>query len=291
MLERSFVQLPGIGETRERRLWERGILHWDALESSIGEVFRDPAKAEAALEELDRSRLALARQDLYYFYRKLPRDQLWRLIPGNIDHVAYLDIESTGLGFPPASESTTITFYHRGQILQEHQREKKALLIRKVLSECKILCTFFGEAFDVPFLRAELGIPFEVAHVDLCFWLKRLGHKGGLKLIQKRFPAEIPSRLSLDLDGYDAVRLWRLHLRGVEGALETLLTYNAEDTVVLEPLLAIAYNLEASRRPELELPQVSVSPMARVATGVSLEVYRALRGDAEKARSEDAYGC
>jgi uncharacterized protein len=194
--------------------------------------------------------------------------------------IAYLDIETTGTGHPPLCESTTITFYFKGQVLQEHDHAKKKALIKKVLDECSMVCTFFGEAFDVPFLEKEYGILFKKPHVDLCFWLKRLGYKGGLKKVQKLFK-EIPERLSLDIDGFDAVRLWKLHKRGVDGALETLLTYNAEDTVVLEPLLVIAYNLEVEKNAQsapTRLEKLPMRSLPELTTKVHRKVYDYLRG-------------
>jgi uncharacterized protein len=276
VLERSFVHLPGVGDAKEKQLWERGVLGWQELEASGARHFTAARWLKVAAE-LQRSRAAHGARDPFYFYQTLPRDHLWRLVPDYWRDIAYLDIETTGMGRPPDAHSTTITFWFRGQLLQEHETAAKARLIRHVLGQAKVLCTFFGEAFDVPFLRAEFGIPFSIAHLDLCFWLKKLGFRGGLKRIQKQFP-QIPARLSMDIDGFDAVRLWRMHRQGKPGALETLLTYNAEDTVVLEPLLVLAYNLEVAKRPELGLAPLPLPAMPELPTRVYPEIYAALRG-------------
>ena len=106
--------------------------------------------------------------------------------------------------------------------------------------------------------------------------LRRLGYSGGLKKVQKRF-ADIPLRDSMDIDGYDAVRLWRMHRKGVQSALETLLTYNAEDTVVLEPLLIHALNQEIVKNPAFGLSPIPSRSYVRPATRIFPEVYRALR--------------
>jgi uncharacterized protein YprB with RNaseH-like and TPR domain len=143
-----------------------------------------------------------------------------------------------------------------------------------------MIVTFFGAAFDVPFLTAEFGVPFDKPHLDLCFWLRRLGCKGGLKRIQKQFPS-IPLRTSMDIDGYDAVRLWRLHTKGVPGALETLLAYNAEDTVVLEPLLVEAWRLELARHPDFGLEPLPSRDWPEIPTRVWPEVYGLLRGTSQ----------
>lgn len=295
MLQNSFVHLAGVGPVREKKLWAKGIRHWADLRQHLQEHLEQPApapdrkkrsplpavlldQASEHLDRLHRAEQAYRDKDLAYFYRFMPRDQLWRMVPEFFDDIAYLDIETTGSGLPPLSYSTTICFYFRGQVYQEHEPAKKQALIRRIYSECKILVTFFGEVFDVPFLTAEYGIPLEKAHLDLCFWLKRNGFKGGLKKIQKLF-SDIPSRNSMDLDGFDAVRLWRLHQKGVPGALETLMTYNAEDTVVLEPLLLKAYELETRKYPEFALPRLAERAWPKLGTQVSPEVYQLLRSE------------
>ncbi|MGZ3686922.1 MAG: ribonuclease H-like domain-containing protein [Bdellovibrionota bacterium] len=275
MLRHSFVHIPGIGLAREKRLWESGIVNWEKLAADLPLHFKGK-KALAVRRHLDTATEAYVARDLGFFHRSLPERELWRLIPECLDSVAYLDIETTGLGFPPSSHSTTVTFVFQGKVYQEYEHEKKRALIAWIYNEASILCTFFGKAFDVPFLEHEFGIAFGKPHVDLCYWLRRLGYKGGLKRVQKLFP-DIPERQSLDIDGFDAVRLWQMHRRGVEGALETLLTYNAEDTVVLEPLLVKAYNLEIARLPELPLVPLEERPLLELSTRSHSSVYARLR--------------
>lgn len=259
----------------ERRLWDRGIHSWDHLRENMSAVFRHRRSDEIA-RWLDDSERAWESRDLHFFYRNLPRPELWRLVPGFFEEIAFLDIETNGLALPPSSQSTTITIYFRGVVYQAHEHAEKAILVREVLDSASIVCTFFGEVFDLPFLRKEFGLELAKAHLDLCFWLKRLGYQGGLKKVEKQFD-DIPRRQSLDIDGFDAVRLWWMHCRGVKGALETLLAYNAEDTVVLEPLLIKAFNFEVENRPHLGLTKLEMRPMPRLPTEVSPAIYQKLR--------------
>jgi uncharacterized protein YprB with RNaseH-like and TPR domain len=275
MLRQTFVHLPGVGAATERKLWESGIRDWNELRREAGAVFA-PQRVDEALRLLDLSEEAHEKRNPHFFYKRLPREQLWRVVPEFIENAAYLDIETTGLGHPPKAHSTTISFVFRGEVLQAWEPVAKRMLIEHVLEESSILVSFFGEVFDVPFLQAEFGIAFEKAHLDLCFWLKRHGIGGGLKKVQKNFP-EIPDRNSLDINGYDAVKLWRLHERGIEGALETLLTYNAEDTIVLEPLLVRAFNLEAAKQPELGATPLAPRPLAPIRTRLLPDIYEMLR--------------
>jgi uncharacterized protein YprB with RNaseH-like and TPR domain len=59
---------------------------------------------------------------------------------------------------------------------------------------------------------------------------RKLDLSGGLKEIERDLGLD---RDRPDLSGRDAVRLWRDHERGRDGALDTLIEYNREDTVNL----------------------------------------------------------
>ena len=276
MLNRTFVHLPGIGPVKEGRLWRDGIHDWASLAVSAERIFRGDRLREIR-ETLDRSHAALDARDWHFFYRRLPRPELWRLVPACFGNIAYLDIETTGQFAPPRCHSTTIAVSFRGTLYQEHDDARKRELLEWICREASALGTFFGEVFDIPFLRSEYGLPFEIAHIDMCFWLKRLGYRGGLKKVEKCFP-EIPPRQSEDVDGFDAVRLWRWHEQGVPGALETLLTYNAEDTIVLERLLVLAWNLEVRRRKDWGLAELVAPRPPEIPTGVDAAVYARLTG-------------
>ena len=106
------------------------------------------------------------------------------------------------------------------------------------VSRFKMLVTFCGSAFDLPFIRRSFtGLHLDQLHVDLCFLLKRLGFSGGLKQIEGRLGIRRRPE-TVGLDGYDAVRLWNAHLRGSDEALDLLLAYNEEDVMNMETLLA-----------------------------------------------------
>lgn len=280
MLENSFVHLPGIGSETEERLWSEGLKTWAQLQDRVHDIFgaKRALQIQTALEE---SREAYSGGELAYFQARFKGNEMWRLLPSVLktspEKIAYLDIETTGLGFPPQMKSTTIAVYYDNQLLLEHEPMRKRALLEEVDSAAKVLVTFNGGTFDLPFLRREFGLRFAQAHVDLRFWLAKLGHRGGLKAIQKAFP-DVRQRDSMDIDGFDAVRLWNLHKKGVPNALETLLTYNAEDTLVLEPLVHAGLNLESRKRPALQLGEFEAPPAPEIPYEVCPIIYRMLRG-------------
>jgi uncharacterized protein YprB with RNaseH-like and TPR domain len=63
--------------------------------------------------------------------------------------------------------------------------------------------------------------------------------RGGLKKIEVDNGIQRPAEIA-GLNGYDAVLLWRRHLRGSHEALEKLIAYNRADVVNLERLTEIA---------------------------------------------------
>ena len=278
LLRQTFIHLKGIGPRTERRLWQAGIRDWNELAQLASRQFRGRRLMDVE-SSLELSLLAWERSDLYYFQRALPAQERWRLIPGAYDTIAYLDIEASDGGLPPLAHSTAVGFYFKGDILQEYEPEAKRRLLERILNEAQLLCTFNGGAYDIPFLAAEFKTPIRIAHLDLCPWLRSQGYKGGLKAIQKSLP-HLHQRSSLDLDGYDAVRLWRLHQDGVPGALETLLTYNAEDILILEPLLREAYQRERDKWPELTLPDLPQHTLPDLSTRVDPSIYARLKKQA-----------
>ena len=112
------------------------------------------------------------------------------------------------------------------------------------IDKYKLIVTFNGSAFDIPFLKKYFkDIALEQAHIDLRFLLKRLGFKGGLKKIEKQFGLSRDEEV-MTFTGYDAVRLWNKYKNsGDNSALDLLLKYNTEDIVNLEFLMNKSYNL------------------------------------------------
>ena len=119
----------------------------------------------------------------------------------------YLDIETTGLSL---------------------QRENLTVIGLHV--------DYGGTRFDLPFIRAKLGIDLteHCAHRDLMYdcWAQNI--YGGLKEVERKLGIE---RKTVGIDGFMAVQLWYDYERyGDEQALATLLEYNKEDVINLKTL-------------------------------------------------------
>lgn len=258
MLNETFLHLPGIGPSKERRLWRDGIRTW----GDVADGGLSPGMGSQYKEVLTRC-LAEADEGCWDTVATLlSHGEHWRaLVHCNSDGVAplrwlALDIETTGVR-PPANRTTVVgicghaTDFEPVALVADQRDWAESLADYLVASD--VLLTFNGRQFDVPFLEDDLRryhLEFPPFHVDLYFTLRRLGITGGLKKIQQQLGFCRDEDLE-DLNGYAAVLLWQAHRRGKPGALETLTRYCLEDVVVLLDLAANAYDRLAG---ELERP-------------------------------------
>ncbi len=243
MLEHTFCHIQGVGPKTEQLLWQAGIEVWDDWRQPSPVPLRStcPVEIPALLEA---SRQALA-DDPAFFANRLAAAELWRLFPHFREKTAYIDIETTGLAIE--SEITTIAVYD-GRDVQVFVNGGNLADFPDYIEQFKVLISYNGKSFDVPFLERFFQIRLRQAHIDLRYILGRLGFRGGLKGCEKQLALE---RGLLDgVDGFFAVLLWHeyTHFHD-ELALETLLAYNIADTINLERLAVEAFNRNIARLP------------------------------------------
>jgi uncharacterized protein YprB with RNaseH-like and TPR domain len=242
MIRNTFCTLDGIGEKLERRLWREGVLTWADFMRS-GEVLGFSHERKKSFDDrLDLDRIELDAGNARYFSSRIKRREHWRLFDAFKDYAVCLDIETNGYQPGSGGYVTVVGLYDgfdykcfvRGENLTAEN-------LNRELSRYKCLITFYGAAFDVPFmLRSFKGLKFDIPHFDLCFAARRLGFKGGLKKLEHEFGIERDESVR-GLDGYDAVKLWELARRGSREALGTLIKYNREDTVNLMGMASVFY--------------------------------------------------
>lgn len=237
MLEHTFSHIPGIGPKTEQRLWDAGILTWDR---ALSEPLPFSAAKTAALRQYACESMArLEQNDVRYFYERLSTGEQWRLFTAFRGSIAYLDIETTGLG-APGDHITTIALYD-GQAVHTYVHGQNLQDFCQDVERYELLVTYNGKSFDVPFIRNDLGLSMEHAHIDLRYVLASLGYKGGLKGCEKRLGIDRGNLV--EVDGYFAVLLWKDYVAtGDQRTLDTLLAYNVLDVINLETLLVIAHN-------------------------------------------------
>jgi uncharacterized protein YprB with RNaseH-like and TPR domain len=229
-IENSFIPVSGVGETTERRLWREGVTHWDDFDGAVvGET-----TADRIHEFIWTARDHLDDGDSHFFGEAFPSNSQWRLYENFRDQTCFLDIETTGLD-QRRNDVTVVSLTQGGDtttFVQDRDLDEASL--NRALADAKLLVTFNGKRFDVPFLEHNLDVSLDVPHVDLMYPCRRLDLTGGLKAIEKEVGID---RDEDDITGEDAVRLWREHQRGRDGALDTLVSYNRDDTENLQTLM------------------------------------------------------
>ncbi len=245
MLENTFCHIPGIGPRVESRLWSNGFHTWRHVLEAQPAGLPDRLRSRL-LKHVQRSACELAGENASYFEQRLPPNEQWRMFSNFRRQTAYFDIETTGLR-PEYSSITTIALFD-GDRIRHYICGRNLDDFPDDLARYKLLVTYNGKCFDIPFVERFFGIEVKAAHIDLRYLLRSLGYKGGLKGCEKQLGID---RGELDgVDGYFAVLLWYDYVEnGNDRALETLLAYNIEDVVNLETLMVMAHNMKIRRTP------------------------------------------
>jgi uncharacterized protein YprB with RNaseH-like and TPR domain len=274
MLKNSFVHVPGIGLKSEQKMWSSGIHSWDDLLMGDLSLF-SPIKRNNLKRSIEESNEQLSNLNPHFFGDLLPSNHHWRIFPEFKQSIAYLDIETTGLDFW-SNQITTIAVYDGGSIFTYVQGQNLHEF-KEDVQKYKVLVTYNGKCFDVPFLESYFGIKLNQVHIDLRYVLKSLGYTGGLKRCEKK--AGIDRGDLEGVDGYCAVLLWNDYRRNKNHkALETLLAYNIQDVVNLETLMVLSYNLKLKETPFNESYQLDLPSSPEIPFKADLEtIHRTKR--------------
>jgi uncharacterized protein YprB with RNaseH-like and TPR domain len=238
MIRETFVHVVGVGYRIEERIWRSGIRTWDDFSVALRPPRIGPRLARRISDEIERSAEALRSGRHRYFARKLPSPDQWRAFAAFRRHVAYLDIETTG--FSIGRHAVTVVGIYDGTRKRSFVQGENLEDLPTALRYAKLLVTFNGSRFDVPFLRKSFPrMALDQIHMDVLHPLRRLGFVGGLKAIEAEMGIS-RSDETTGLRGFDAIRLWQAYEAGDDDALDLLLAYNMEDVVNLEPLAEFA---------------------------------------------------
>lgn len=245
-VENSFLGADGVGETTERRLWEQGVTHWEEFHEACDGI--GPTRAERIESFIAEGKRAIDSDDVSYFDHSFPTGARWRLYESFQDQACFFDIETTGLD-QRSSIVTTVSVHQNGRtetLVRGDDLTRDSL--RSVFEDAGLLVTFNGARFDIPFLEDAFDLSISHPHIDLMPTCRKVGLSGGLSEIERELGIgrELP-----DVDGREAVRLWREHERGVDGALDRLIEYNREDTENMVPVLeTVVDELDRELAPE-----------------------------------------
>lgn len=262
MLKNTFCHIPQISFATEYKLWASGIADWESIDK-VPPSLLTQSKKENLLHFVEKSIDNLENRNPNFFTELLPSNQHWRLFPEFRNSIAYIDIETTGLAAAYGDIITTIAIYD-GSSIHYYVNGDNLNDFKTDIKKYKMLVTYNGKCFDVPFIQDYFRMNIDAAHIDLRYVLKSLGYTGGLKGCERKLGL---TRDELkDVDGYFAVLLWKDYKKNKNPkALETLLAYNIKDVVNLETLMVMAYNMKIKETPFsksnlLNLPLEPASP-------------------------------
>ncbi|GBD99819.1 hypothetical protein BMS3Abin07_01865 [bacterium BMS3Abin07] len=243
MIRNTFLMLDGVGEKTEKLLWKRGILSWEdflaagTLPTSL--MDRQPLHEEM----ITYFSHELERYNAKPFAEFIRKSDHWRLYRYFRDHSLCIDIETNGLPAKDGGEITVAGFYD-GKDFRQYIKgiNLDETSIFRELSSCKLIISFYGRIFDMPFLEKHFSSlkDMELPHYDLCFASRKAGFFGGLKKIEADLGLKRESGIN-KLNGLDAVKLWQKWETGDRKALDTLLSYNRADTVNLRQIADVIY--------------------------------------------------
>jgi uncharacterized protein YprB with RNaseH-like and TPR domain len=248
MLQNTFIHIQSIGAITEQRLWESGLNGWDAFSDNIS-IPLSVGRKYLLNEGIEESKRHLYQDNPVYFSKCLPSNQSWRFFPEFRASTVYLDIETTGLD-RHFNDITTIAIYDGHEIKTYVQGQNLNDFIEEIY-KYKVIVTYNGKSFDIPFIESFFKIRLNHAQIDLRYVLYSLGLKGGLKSCERQLGMD-RGDLS-DIDGFFAVLLWDEYIKTEnQQTLDTLLAYNIQDTVTLENLMVTAYNMKLKDTPFYE---------------------------------------
>ncbi len=254
MLNNSFLHIPSVGASTEKKIWDIGIESMDDFLKSAPQ-FLSIKKRKKMEEHIVLSKEKIIEKNARFFYDSLPSKEHWRLFKEHQDSAVYLDIETTGM------ESwdiiSTIALYD-GANINYYVNGKNLNDFKKDIQKYEVIITYNGKTFDIPFIERYFNININHIQLDLRYILRSLGYSGGLKSCEKQFGIGRTGSLA-DVDGMLAVYLWKDYQKKKnQKTLDTLLSYNIEDVLNLQYLMINAYNKKIELLPfdlaKLHLP-------------------------------------
>ncbi|MEM2116769.1 MAG: ribonuclease H-like domain-containing protein [Thermoplasmata archaeon] len=245
MLKDSLIIFSGISYKRQKHLKNKGIITWDDLLKK-GKIYFSAENWKIIEEEIYRAMENFEKGNIDYFINLIEKRDHFIIYNDFKEKAVFLDIETTGLDFENDITILGISNYKRNYRVFVNGINLYEENIIPYLRNFKILVTFYGSKFDIPFIRKKYRILGDylsnMVHIDLCFLGHRVGFKGGLKSIEKQVGIWREEEIK-NLGGYDAVKLWIDYKNGKREALIKLIKYNRRDVLNLINLIEIEISL------------------------------------------------
>jgi uncharacterized protein len=238
MIRSTFIHIPCIGNATERKIWANNILTWNDFLNNQRKIPLSFGKIREIKEMLIESEKALSSSNHTFFSKRMANKEHWRAY--HHFKTCYLDIETTGLD--KKRDDITIIGLYNGEESKLFVKGYNLSDFSEEIKKYQCIVSFNGSCFDVPFILNKFpDLNIDQFHIDLRFATRNIGLIGGLKAIENKIGINRDENI-IDIDGYEAVRLWRKYERGDKKALETLCNYNKADIENLKILMEYTFN-------------------------------------------------
>lgn len=234
-IESCFSFIKGIGTKALEKLDQHGFKTWeDALQNEEHLPF-SVNQNEIIIDSIQSAKTLLEENKIATLISQFPNKEHWRFLKDFENDLSYFDIETTGLSIYE-DEPTVVVCHHKGKLLTFINGDNLNDFI-DILCEIKLLVSFNGASFDVPFIQEYFNIPtLPCPHIDLRWVCHHKGLTGGLKLIEKEVGVFRDASIG-DIDGREAVFLWHKYKRyHISNALTKLIEYCQADVTALVQL-------------------------------------------------------
>ena len=241
MIRKTFSFLPGIESKTEASLNAQGINDWHDFIHAYAIKGMSSKRNAFYTRRLKEAGEALHSGNVGWFVDSLAIQDHWTLYDHFKDEACFLDIETTGLSH---HDDITVVGLFDGistkMMIKDINLDFKGL--SQELSRYKLFVSFNGSVFDMPFIeRRYPGVLPKIPHFDLRFACKKIGLTGGLKKIEKELGVT-RGKIVGNMDGGDAVRLWKMYkATGDDHYLNLLVEYNEEDVINLKGIADMVY--------------------------------------------------
>jgi uncharacterized protein len=245
MIRSTFLVLDRLGKTREKSIWAQGILTWDDFLNSEKISGISPKSKTWYDRQLKKISGQLYSNNSSFFSGILPLSETWRLYRFFSEEAVFLDIETSGV---EKKDDITVFGLFDGidTKLMIRGINLDYGLLKEALKEYKIIVTFNGASFDIPFTKKRYpGLIPDIPHIDLRHVCEKVGLTGGLTEIERKIGIQ-RNKIIDRLYGGDVLLLWKMfRATGDKHYLDLLVEYNEDDVINLKTIADLAI-------PELE---------------------------------------
>jgi uncharacterized protein len=247
MIRNTFIILNSLSYKKEINLWKSGIKDWNDFVNKDKISGISQKRKLVYNYQLYQAKRALLNNNSEYFAKLLPKKDHWRTYELFKDSCIFLDIETSCVNQGYISCITLYDGYETKTFVKDHNLDFN--IIKNILSKSKMIITFNGNVFDLPFLKKYYKnlIP-DVPCWDLRHSCANLELNGGLKQVEKKLNIKRNNKIVDRLHGGDPLKLWKMYL-GSENKyyLDLLIEYNQEDTINLKIIADKIYQIIKSK--------------------------------------------